>query len=136
MAFKIPRKVPRYRLNVKGSAWTIYLVNQAQFDKIHTELAGTKLMGLSDANTHSIFLLTEYPLSVAMNTLFHELCHSMLEDLDSSKIPNADDTDMLVAEELVCDAVGKGMTELLSHLNLLLDFITKNFKEVEDDTDE
>jgi hypothetical protein len=133
MAFKIPRKVPRYKLNIKGSPWTIYLVNQEQFDKIHKELAGSRLMGLSDGNTHSIFILTEYPLAVALNTLFHEICHSWLDSLDSSKIPNADDTDMLVAEELVCDSVGPGMVELFSHLNILLDFMNKHFKEVGDD---
>jgi len=136
MALKIPRKVPRYKLNIKGSPWTIYLVNQAQFDKLHKELQGAKLMGLSDGNTHSIYLLTEYPLPAVMTTLFHELCHAMLVDLDSIKEHNEAETDMLVPEELVCDAVALGMTELLSHMNLLLDFIAKHIKDVEDDEDE
>jgi hypothetical protein len=135
MALKIPRKVPRYKLNVKSVPWTIYLVDQKQFDKIHPELKEQRLCGLSDPNTHSIYVLTEYPLAVATQTLFHEWSHAVLTDLDAVK-EEATNGDNMIHEEAVCEAVAIGMVELFSHLNLLLDFVTKHIKDVEEDTDD
>jgi hypothetical protein len=135
MALKIPRKVPRYKLNVKSVPWTIYLVDQKQFDKIHVELVGQRLCGLSDGNTHSIYILTEYPLRVATQTLMHEVTHAWLTDLDAIKT-EADNGDNLIPEEAVAEACAIGLMELFSHLNLLLEFMARHVKDVEDDEDE
>ena len=129
MALKIPRKVPRYKLNVKGAPWTIYIVSEEQFKKMHPEIE-IRLCGLSDGNTHSIFIINSFPKSVMLQTLFHELGHAMLTDLDAVKKPVKDD--MLIPEELAVEAIAIGWVELLTHLNLLLDFMDKNSKDVED----
>lgn len=129
MALKIPRKVPRYKLNVKGSPWTIYIVTEEQFKKMHPDIS-IRVCGLSDGNSNSIFIVDAFPKPIMLRTLFHELGHAMLSDLDAVKKQTKDD--VLIGEELVVEAMAIGWVELLSHLNLLLDFLDKHSKEVED----
>lgn len=129
MALKIPRKVPRYKMNVKGSPWTIYIVTEEQFKRVHPDV-DVKVCGLSDGNSNSVFILNNYPRDIMLRTLFHELGHSMLSDLDAVKKLTKDD--YLVPEELAVEAMAIGWVELLAHLNLLLDFMCKHSKDVED----
>jgi hypothetical protein len=65
-----------------------------------------------------------------LRTLFHEFGHAVLSDLDAVKKPAKDD--VLIPEELVAESMAIGWVELLSHLNLLLDFMDKHSKDVED----
>ena len=132
MALKIPRKTPRYKLPIKSAPWTIYIVNQQLMDKLHPELASQRLCGLSDPNTHSIFLLSEYPLSVVTQTLIHEMGHAWMSDLDASKIPMKNG-DQAVPEELAVEAVAIGVIEMFGHLNVMLDWVGKHVKDVEDE---
>ncbi len=130
MALKIPRKVPRYKLNVKGSPWTIYIVTEEQFKKMNPDVT-IKVCGLSDGNSNSIFILNNYPKAIMLRTLFHEFGHAVLSDLDAIKKPAKDD--VLIQEELVVESMAIGWVELLSHLNLLLDFMDKHSRDAEDD---
>jgi hypothetical protein len=130
MTFKIPRKVPRYKLNVKGSPWTIYIVTEDQFKKMHPDVT-IRVCGLSDGNSNSIFILNNYPKDVMLRTLFHEFGHAVLSDLDAIKKPSKDD--VLIQEELAVESMAIGWVELLSHLNLLLDFMDRHSADVEDE---
>lgn len=135
MVLKIPKKVPRYRLSIKGSPWTIYLVDQKQFDKIHPDLMDTRLCGVSDGDFQSIYLLTEYTRPAVIRTLMHELVHAFLADLDAIK-ETSKKGDNLIPEEMVAESCAIGFVELLTHINLLTDFVARNIKDVEEDTDD
>lgn len=136
MALKIPRKVPRYKLNIKGVPWTIYIVTGKQFRKLHSDLLDAETPiphGMTDPNNHVICLCSDYPAPVACQTLLHELVHAWVADLEAAKIPEHDDA---ISEELVAEAVSVGMLEVLSHINLLMDFVKKHIKDVEDIDDD
>lgn len=132
MALKIPKNVPRYKLSIKGSPWTIYLVNQKQFDRIHPDLKDTRLCGVSDGDYQSIYILTEYTRPATIRTLMHELVHAFMADLDAIK-EESDKGDNLIPEEMVAESCAIGFVELLGHINLLMDFMTKHVKDVEED---
>jgi hypothetical protein len=57
----------------------------------------------------------------------------MLSDLDAVKKFTKDD--FLVPEELAVEAMAIGWVELLTHLNLLLDFMCKHSTDIEDEDD-
>jgi hypothetical protein len=133
MPLKIPRKAPRYKLNVKGSPWTIYVVTDAQFKRIHPDVE-VRVCGLSDGDNNAIFIVDCYPKPIMLRTLFHELGHAFLSDLDAVKKVYKEEN--FISEELGVEAMAIGIIELLPHLNLLLDFVDKHSKEIEDVDDE
>lgn len=122
---KISKKIPRYKLPIHGRAWTIYMVTHAQLATYHPDLNGAPMRGLADDDTSSIFINSEFPVDTVITTTYHELTHAWLTNLAGAK----GEDDDLVPEEACANLVSTGIVELLTHNELLLDWISKHVPE-------
>jgi Zn-dependent peptidase ImmA (M78 family) len=83
------------------------------------------MRGLADDDTSSIFINSEFPVDTVITTLYHELTHAWLTNLSGAK----GEDDNMVQEEAAANLVSTGIVELLTHNELLLDWISKHVPE-------